>query len=233
MATEPLKTENYRYERKFFISELARQAVESIVRLHPAMFSEIYHQRFVNNIYLESPDMKSYSDNIDGSHRRMKLRIRWYGDLFGVIEEPVLELKIKNGLLGRKVSFALSPFSISEKNFRFGEIIDAVSGSDIPDAVKMEFTALEPILVNRYRRRYYISVDGNYRITIDSDTVFYRINTHNCSLSHELTDRTNTILELKYYQDRDHYASQIASHFPFRMTRSSKYTSGIEKLYAW
>ena len=233
MAIESLKTENYRYERKFFISELTRQEVESIVRLHPAIFSEIYHQRFVNNIYLDSPDMRSYLDNIDGSQRRMKIRIRWYGDLFGTIEEPILELKIKDGLLGRKVSFALNPFSIDEKSFRFGEIIDAVRGPDVPDSVKMEFAALEPILLNRYRRRYYISADGNYRITIDSDTVFYRINTHNGSLSHKLTDRTNTILELKYDQDRDHYARRIAGHFPFRMTRSSKYTSGIEKLYAW
>ena len=233
MAIESLKTENYRYERKFFISELTRQEVESIVRLHPAIFSEIYHQRFVNNIYLDSPDMRSYLDNIDGSQRRMKLRVRWYGDLSGIIEKPILELKIKDGLLGRKVSFALNLFSIDEKSFRFGEIIDAVRGSDIPDLVKMEFAALGPTLLNRYRRRYYISADGNYRITIDSDTVFYRINTHNCSLSHELTDRTNTILELKYNQNRDHYARQITNHFPFRMTRSSKYTSGIEKLYAW
>ena len=53
------------------------------------------------------------------------------------------------------------------------------------------------------------------------------------SFSHELHDRTNVVLELKYAQDKERHAEQVAGHFPFRMTKSSKYTSGIEKLYAW
>jgi hypothetical protein len=35
----------YRYERKFIISELSRQEIEAHVRLHPAMFTEIHHSR--------------------------------------------------------------------------------------------------------------------------------------------------------------------------------------------
>ncbi len=233
MAVRISKTESYRYERKFLISGLTRQEVESLVRLHPAMFSEVYRQRFVNNIYLDSSDMRSYFDNINGSQHRRKLRIRWYGNLFGAVEEPILELKTKDGLLGRKLSFALSPFSIGERDLRFDKITNAVKGSDIADAVRMEFTSLEPVLVNRYSRKYYISADGDYRITIDSDVVFYRVNTHNRCLSHKSSDSADTILELKYHQDRDYRAKRIASHFPFRMTRSSKYVSGIEKLYAW
>ncbi|MFC1716539.1 polyphosphate polymerase domain-containing protein [Candidatus Poribacteria bacterium] len=227
------KNESYRYERKFLISGLMRQEVESLVTLHPAMFSEIYHQRFINNIYLDSSDMRSYFDNVNGSQHRKKLRIRWYGDLFGAIEEPILELKTKDGLLGSKLSFALRPFSVDERNFRFDEIMNAVEGSDIADAIRAEFAFLEPVLINRYSRKYYMSADGDYRITIDSDVAFYRVNTHNRSLSHKLSDSTDTILELKYHQDRDYRAKRIASHFPFRMTKSSKYVSGIEKLYAW
>ena len=48
MLLGPADTDNYRYERKFFISELTRQEVESIIRINPVMFSEIYHERFVN-----------------------------------------------------------------------------------------------------------------------------------------------------------------------------------------
>jgi len=33
---------DFRYERKFLISGLTKAEVESIIKLHPAMFSEIY-----------------------------------------------------------------------------------------------------------------------------------------------------------------------------------------------
>ena len=38
---------DYRYERKFFVTELSNHEVESIVRLHPAMFSAIFKARVV------------------------------------------------------------------------------------------------------------------------------------------------------------------------------------------
>lgn len=44
--------------------------------------------------------MLAYQDNLIGISDRMKVRIRWYGALLGLIEEPVLELKIKRGFLG-------------------------------------------------------------------------------------------------------------------------------------
>jgi len=34
-----------------------------------------------------------------------------------------------------------------------------------------------------------IDADGNYRVTIDSELVFYQVNAHNHSFSHKLFDR--------------------------------------------
>ena len=48
------KPSQFRYERKFFISQLTKFEVESMIRIHPAVFSEIYHKRFVNNIYFDT-----------------------------------------------------------------------------------------------------------------------------------------------------------------------------------
>ena len=98
----------YRYERKFLIRDLSVQEIETIIKLHPNFFSEIYYQRNVNNIYFDSLELESYQDNVTGSAQRVKTRIRWYGELFGLIEKPVLELKIKSGFLGRKESFHIS-----------------------------------------------------------------------------------------------------------------------------
>jgi hypothetical protein len=49
--------------------------------------------------------MSSYWDNVSGLSKRVKVRIRWYGDLYGHIQSPILEFKIRNNTLGSKVSF--------------------------------------------------------------------------------------------------------------------------------
>lgn len=225
------KPENCRYERKFFITELTKYEIDSIVKLHPAMFSEIYPQRFVNNLYFDSFDMKNYFDTVDGLKDRLKVRIRWYGDLFGVIEKPVLELKIKDGLVGVKEIFPLIPFSIDE-SFQFETLVNVFSQAEIIDVLKLDLISLEPVLLNRYSRKYFQSADHNYRITIDSEMEFYQISPHKNTFLHKWVDDTTTVVELKYNHDKDQSVEEITSYFPFRMTKSSKYVNGIDMLGA-
>lgn len=225
-----LTKNDYRYERKFFISELTRHELESILSHHPALFSEIYYQRYVNNIYFDTANLINYFDNVDGSAQRVKVRIRWYGELFGVVEKPILELKIKNGLLGRKESFALKPFTI-DNGFRHSDIVDVFNESDIPQELKLKLISLEPALLNRYSRKYFMSDDKDFRITIDSELTFYRINCHNHCFLHKSIDQNNLVLELKYTYDKEAYAERISNELPFIVTKSSKYVSGIERLH--
>ena len=103
---------NFRYERKFLIDGGSRQEIETALRVHPALFSRIFHPRFINNIYFDSFAMAAYSDAVSGHMNRAKLRIRWYGDLFGPVERPVLEIKIKQGMVGRKESYPLKGFAL-------------------------------------------------------------------------------------------------------------------------
>jgi len=173
--------------------------------------------------------MKSYFDSVDGLWNRMKIRIRWYGDLFGDIEKPVLEIKIKNGLLNMKNSFRLKPFSIGEF-FEVNSIVDVIKISDIPENLKLEMISLEPVLLNRYKRKYVQSSDGNYRITVDTNMIFYDINSHNNLFLNKTVDYSNTVVELKYNYSNDDCAEHIVKYFPFRLTKSSKYVTGIEAI---
>ena len=125
---------NYRYERKFLISELTREEVQSLIKSHTVMFREIYHPRYVNNIYFDTFDMGSYFDNVNGAFNRVKVRIRWYGDLFGPIKKPILEFKIKKGLLGTKISNPLCPFFLNE-NFNSHVLTGVFEKSDIHPAL--------------------------------------------------------------------------------------------------
>ena len=82
-----------RYEVKFVIDDFAKFEIENMIRVHPSLFNEIYSERNVNNLYLDSVSLSSYFDNLAGIAQRLKIRVRWYGSLFGFIEKPVLEIK--------------------------------------------------------------------------------------------------------------------------------------------
>ena len=224
--------DKYRFERKFLVFELSAEEVESIIRIHPAIFSEVYHPRYVNNIYFDTFGNKSYFDNVDGHNDRAKFRIRWYGEIFGNIEKPVLEKKVKIGLLGSKSLFLINPIMIDD-NLTIDTINNALSDSKIPSDLKLEVMCLKPVILNHYKRKYFQSADGKYRITLDSGLLFYRINCHNNSFQHKISNNLAVILELKYNFDDDNKADSITNYLPFRMTKSSKYIEGIEKLYLY
>ncbi len=234
MATDKLKNRfsKYRFERKFFISELSVEEIKSIVRLHPAIFSEVYYPRNVNNIYLDSFGNKSYFDNVDGNNDRTKFRIRWYGDIFGIIEKPVLEKKVKKGLLGSKSLFPINSILI-DKNLTIDTIKNTLHDSKIPDDIKFEVLCLKPVILNHYKRKYFQSADGNYRFTMDWDLQFYRIDCYNNTFQYRINSDLTVILELKYNFDNNSGADFITNCLPFRLTKSSKYVEGIERLYLY
>lgn len=219
----------YRYERKFLISELSRSDVEMILRLHPAVFSEIYHERFVNNIYFDSLDLDSYSDGVNGIANRIKVRIRWYGRLFGKIYNPVLELKKKNGLVGKKTLFSLNSFSLNT-DFNLSTIYNIFRKLKIQKSLIFDLLSLQPTIINRYKRKYFQSYDKKYRITIDSDIKFFAVDIHRSLFLKSTIDSTNVILEVKYNSKNDYTVDKIVNYFPFRMTKNSKYVNGINAL---
>lgn len=231
MIADVLSPTSFRYERKFLISELNRYETESIVKLNPAIFSEIHHQRPINNIYFDTINLSNYFDNVAGISKRLKVRIRWYGNLFGFIENPVLELKIKTGFLGSKLRFPLDPFYL-DRGYSLEAQQDVFAKSGVSDVLSEYLKSVRCTLVNRYSRKYFKSADHKFRITIDSGMEFYKINPANNLFIEKIVDRNNTVLELKYSDKDDAEAGFITNHFPFRMTKSSKYVSGIEKLYS-
>ncbi len=224
------KPEPLRYERKFLITGYSHRDVEQMVKFHPACFSELFHERVVNNIYFDTAGLTHYFDNVEGSPERLKVRIRWYGDTFGPIQKPVLEYKIKKGLLGRKESFVLQPFKLTN-DFTEMEIAMAVSDEAIPVSVKNEMRSLKPTLLNSYTRRYYLSADKNYRITVDHHLTYYRIGVHGNTFTNKSVDYNTTVLELKYDSSLEDESKLIANQFPFPLTKSSKYLQGLERVF--
>jgi hypothetical protein len=226
MDAEP---DQYRYERKFLVPVQSWAGIESSIKRNPGFFSDVFQPRMVNNIYLDSAGLACYFMNLDGSPHRTKIRIRWYGDLLGTLARPVLEFKIKNGLVGTKKSFPLKPFLL-DANFNAEDLRMVLRKSDLPDAIRQQMDGLEPTLLNRYQRKYYRSADGGYRLTLDANLEFFRIRSCYNSFLCRAVNRDYRVLELKYDRSDWEGAERIANAFPFRVTRISKYVHGLDCL---
>lgn len=221
----------HRYERKFLVEELLPCQVEALVRLHPLMFRAPYPPRQINSLYLDTVDMENYYDNVAGAEARRKVRLRWYGTLTGPIARPMLEIKVKDGLVGKKLSYALASFTLDGHfcDRFFQEVADR---SDLPQVVRTDLHTLSPVLLNCYQRSYYATRDDRFRVTVDTLQVFHKINgTFSNPLLHRQRNARDVIVELKYAIEQEPQADRAAGYFPFRVTRNSKYVQGIERVY--
>lgn len=219
--------DTFRYERKFLVQSRSHQIVEAVVRQHPALFRKAFPDREVSNIYFDSADHQSLRDNIEGVRNRTKTRIRWYGELRGPARHPKLEFKIKRGLVGTKATFPLA--AIDTWDGRIGPCVsDQLRNSALPEAVGLRMSLIRPTLLNSYWRKYFVSADGRFRITIDRDLRFYRPRSP-WTRAPEL-QRGTSVLELKYARGDDVAASAVAQDLGFRLTRNSKYVTGMALL---
>jgi len=218
----------YRYERKFLITGFDLAQIIQIVMTNKGFFSELYPEREINNIYFDTHYYENFYSNVIGISKRVKHRIRWYGDIFGSIKFPNLEIKNKNGLLGYKNIFCVEPF-IFGTNFKISDGIKIKNDNSDSLIIKNQFKSLTPTLINRYKRLYYISSDKNYRLTIDYDQQYFGVlNNKLLNKNHYMSN--DIVLELKYNQEFDDNAYLITNDFPFRMTKNSKYINGINLL---
>ena len=133
--------------------------------------------------------------------------------------------------MGSKDSFPLPPFDLDE-NLRPTDLVNILMRSEIPDWLRARCIDLEPTLLNRYRRKYFKSADGDYRITVDTDLEYYRIDQCANRFRESMIDEWMVIVELKYDRGRDTKADRIANQFPFRLSRISKYVDGVGRLNA-
>lgn len=203
---------------------LTAKEIAVLLQTSDAFFSEIYAGRFVNNLYLDTHDYASFRDAVEGHRRRRKVRIRWYGALWGQLAAPVLELKHKRGGLGYKESYPLVPFEIGP-HVSLSQLGTVWEKSDLSDALRVTLRGLLPTLVNRYYRTYHLSWDRQYRATIDSSLEYYRV--FGKTISPTPIKSATNVLELKYGVDYDMGARDILSQLRYRVSKNSKYVEGV------
>jgi hypothetical protein len=222
---------NLRFERKFVAAEVRPSEALALVRRHPALFRSPYPPRWINNLYLDTPDLRHFHDHVEGAAHRVKTRIRWYGPLRGPLARPVLERKLKRGLVSGKGSYPLPPFALNGHLPR-PEIARALAEAPLPEPLRWHLQGLQPALVNRYHRHYFVSANGHLRLTVDTELECFDARSATGRLTRLNLHPPGVIIELKYPPEYVDEAAAAANVLPFRMVRCSKYVLGVEHFEA-
>ena len=224
------RAKNLRYERKFFIEHSDLHQVQSMIKRHRSMPKEIFYQRQINNLYFDTPNKQFYHENVNGDHDRMKVRIRWYGNMHHNVSNPVLEFKIKKGPVGYKESFILNGFKF-DQHLNQRAMNALFKSNDLPEMVQQKLKSIEPVLINSYQRKYYLSSCQDVRITLDwhiQCTQFTPIKKY--FVLKPLSQKA-FVIELKYDSTKDNEIHRHFGDMPFTLTKSSKYVQALEQLY--
>lgn len=216
----------WRYERKIRVERIGVRSLESLILLNTAFFKPLHQERRINNIYFDDSDYSCFFANVNGETAREKFRIRWYDDTFGYVNKPVLEMKIKRAALGTKKRYPLEGFDIS-RNLKNGTINRCLSGLDAPISIRSTLKGMRPTLLNSYVRRYFISADKKYRLTLDYGLTYYKLEADSSTILSKRSPE-GLVIEIKYDSENDDGIDAVLNDFQFRLSKNSKYVIGFE-----
>lgn len=208
----------YRFERKFTIKP--EFLFSFIAQITASGFSEIYEQRFINNVYLDDYNFSNVLENVEGISNRKKTRIRWYGELFSDSKKTI-EFKIKSDDVNRKDNIKLDKFLLStleDIDLFWDAIKTHLENTSNEKYYTHQLFMLNPTLLNSYTRNYYLNPDESIRITIDKDLFYYS------PIYLTKTHDSHIIIEIKY-NAADLVSENMFSHLA--LTKYSKYVKGI------
>lgn len=216
-----------RYEVKLPLRAASPSAVLAAVRSHCMGFTEAFPPRIVSSLYFDTPDLRCYHESHAGLGRRLKLRLRWYGD------DPTLaafEWKWREGQLGSKRTLPVDVHvPLAELDVR--ALRSDVRGR-LSDVDRVAFDALrQPTVLTRYRRRYYESRDGQCRLTIDDELAFAADPGGMHPRRRPSTPALRLqVLELKLPSAERETLVRALQSFRYRPARYSKYCAALDCL---
>jgi len=215
-----------RLEIKYTAPETEYHRLFHWVKHHSHGFFVHYPDRIVNNIYFDSQDYSSFWETLSGFSSRTKVRYRWYGESF-FPEEGILEFKNRKNQYTWKDSYKLS-IGLLNPSTSWETFLKRLDGSLSHEARCRFQENPMPILINCYKRNYFINRDHTIRITLDTRLkIFDQRYSPSPNLNRKAILPSPVILELKFREEKREQVSQIFKDMPVSMSRNSKYVFGV------
>jgi len=228
-ALEELSND-YRFERKFvFEGGELEDIISTNVFNNPFFFKEVYERRAVNNIYFDDNNRSFYKMNVSGVEIRDKYRLRWYGDKYDQLSNSTMEIKRKRGEVGDKLLYKLPGLKVDVSTVTVDELYSIILSHIEDKKLLSELYRLFPLIYNSYERRYFLSADEKFRITVDYNMRFYNPNVDQYQLTEIKIE--DIVLELKYNTKDDFEGRKLSQSLQQRLSKNSKYVRGVDMLY--
>lgn len=233
----------YRYERKYLVPnrdlEALRKSFEPFVE--PDVFADQnskYPEYTVRSIYLDSPQLNSLMEKVEGLEIRRKLRIRGYDQLDDNNTDVFLEIKRKEGNRIAK-NRALIPFASLKEILEWGfdenttkilqnrKMLD--DGSRF--MFQMKRNHQQPVNLIVYDREpYHGKFDPGIRITFDKNVRSrFRPGFEDLFADSDFTNiwPEHFVLEIKYFEPpMPRWAKHIVQEYKLSSQALSKYAEG-------
>ncbi len=224
-----LVPETARQEIKFVANRSDYDIVMQWIRLHPLGFGVAYPDRRVNNVYFDTLELQAYAENLAGVSQRTKVRYRWYGDS----DFPAagrLEIKQKRNQYGWKLNFDVSEPGWDESS-NWHIIKRDICRQGGPQAALWLGQFSEPVMINRYRRTYFLSACGRIRITVDFDQQAWdQRYSSRPSHSRKANLPETFVFECKFDRGERALAERALLGLPIRVSRHSKYMNAVNAI---
>lgn len=184
-------------------------------------FQKTFKSRLVNSIYFDSDRKDFFHQNINGISNRIKTRLRWYDNILKIN----LELKKKSNAVSWKQTFSAGTFKTFYEFKKFYN-----KNENLMKISHLSGLSVKPNLLVTYKREYWLSPCKNFRATIDKNVEYKDIKL--IDAPNRGLDSDFNILEFKYLDHMDSKFRNMINKtkFPFRMTKNSKYVSGVMHL---
>ena len=222
--------ENSRYELKFVTYDVNYFLIKHWIKMSQHNFFREYENRIVNNIYFDSLNFKSFSDNVDGQSKRVKTRYRWYGK-FEKQSYGNMEFKIKRNVFGYKKTYNVKNLIIDEKkDFRY---INNKIFNELPQDIGIFFKQNDnPQIINQYEREYFKTKNQKFRVTIDKNIkIFDQRKSNTPNISRKTISQNYIVLEIKFDRKSRKDIEDLISNIPIRISKNSKYINAFRSVY--
>ncbi len=221
--------DNVRLEIKFAAHESQEDVLREWLNLHSAGFYCPYPERWVNNVYFDTYECFAYSENLSGASSRTKVRYRWYGQ-HDYPKKGMLEIKCKRNYFGWKLRF-YAKTDPSSNTSSWKEIQQNLKQQLEPEAKHWMDSNPQPVMINRYFRKYYVSRDNKVRATIDTkQRVFDQRYKRQPNVTNTSNLPQSLVLEIKFDRNDREIASRIVQGLPVRISRNSKYMIAVQSI---
>ncbi|MBR50908.1 MAG: hypothetical protein CMD58_00145 [Gammaproteobacteria bacterium] len=182
-----------------------------------------YSENYIFNIYFDDSGLRTLYEKLDGDLHRHKIRVRWYAsnpELY-IPENAKLENKTKFGTGTFKKSCSIEMPSdnisklLSRKTWK-KKLFYHLSAISLPPNDNFL-----PVMISRYRRRRFIDLQTDSRISFDDDICSLALAPNIYARGITIRKLKNAVLEIKNTNDK---IPELLKNQPqIRVTSFSKY----------